>query len=569
MLGRDALAAALVVVIIIASLTAYAAKLSIASTAGESPPKPERVNATFTYFDYAYITYVNGSSAENTTAYFDIPTNYSDGTFNQTAYVITYGGNVSVGGSKGNFSISINLFKGSQGFVVVKVVESFLNDTALITYIAKHPSAFNFSLSSIPSSVRRKYLGKPAKVVVKYVVPAFRKWLGKLLSNDNLTWKNVSKAFIAVLAAYFIYVSGYIHYSASAMPRTLNETVIKRVGDCDDMSRVLTNLLWYYGIPAKINYGYVYIPSFNVTATLEGSAVRFLNNGPHAFVSAYIPKLKWVSLDFLAGSLLNNPFLIQYASTKAVVTKKDVQKIKKELSQFRYAEEVQVYEDHIIPAYLNTTNVVKLLKALHREALPVIALAEPKHNKTVSTNTTTTTTPSNKTRTESSTSTATPATQPKTSTTSPTHTTPVNLTKKTSTTAASSATASTTRTTKVTTTPSASATHIAKTGGRRASRTLGRTTKTLGKGAEAQTSTITSHPVSSSTSRASGRGSTQAHTSSASPTTVGSASTALRGAGGVSGAYVLGFIGCLAAFALVLLILAVLRPSIRVAESGE
>ncbi len=548
---HDALAIAIVALIALASLNTYIARLSLATDPKQhnSLPRPKHVNATFTYFDYAYITYVNGSSSSNTTAYFDIPTNYSDGALNQTVHIIAYGGNVSVGGGKNNASVSIELFNGSQGFVVAKVVESFLNDTAILTYIARHPTAFKFTSTNIPAAIRRKYVRRPAEVVVKYVVPAFRKWLSKLLSNSSIELGNVSKAFIAVLAAYFIYISGYIRYSASAMPRTLNETVIKRVGDCDDMSRVLTNLLWYYGIPAKIDYGYVYIPSFNVTVTLERSAIRFLNNGPHAFVTAYIPGLKWVSLDFLAGSLLNNPFLIQYASTKAVVTRKDIQKIRKELSQFKYAEEVQVYEDHLVPAFLNTTSVNELLKVLHEEALPVIALAKPKHNIVSTTPTTsgavntTITTRSSRTTNMHAKSTATQHMLTHTSTT----TTPAATTEASTTHTSKSLTLSTTSASPTTGNARASK-------GRITHKTVKAGTQTLKRGARAEAQ------------------------SSPKPTGVGGPKHGTEGVGkpsttataskvriyGARQAYVLGFIGCLAVFALVLLIVLLARPSVRI-----
>ncbi len=324
---------------------------------------------TFTLYDYAYVVY----SKNKTTAYFDIPINYSDGTLNQKAYIVMYGGTTYLVGKGGNVSAKMKVYNGSQGYVVVRVEQVVRNLTPIILKIVNSPRIFmNYTA---PKNVVKKYVRKPARIVVSKVVPAYEKWVNTILeSKYNLSVRNVSKAFIAVSAAVFIYLSGYIHYNASAMPRTLNETILKHQGDCDDMSRVLINLLWYYGIPAKIVYGYVYLPPLNLTMSLMGSYMRFVNAGPHAFIMAYIPPIGWMSVDFLAGSLLSNPVVIQGVNLKGSVTKKDIKQIKKSLSQIRYAEEVYLYEDHIIPAYLNTTNKTLLLKILHRLLNPLIRL---------------------------------------------------------------------------------------------------------------------------------------------------------------------------------------------------
>jgi len=69
---------------------------------------------------------------------------------------------------------------------------------------------------------------------------------------------------------------------------TLDEVIKDRKGDCDDISRILVNLLHYYGIPAVMVSGYVFINGFEISIPLENVTYVFNNNGPHAYVMAYL-----------------------------------------------------------------------------------------------------------------------------------------------------------------------------------------------------------------------------------------------------------------------------------------
>ncbi len=318
---------------------------------------------SFTLYDYAYVVLTKNE----TTAYFEIPTNYSDGTLNQTVYIVAYGGDVTLVGKDSNITAQIKVFNGSYGFVVVKIKQTFLNLTDVVLEISRNPKAFADVENEIPQGIREKYVKKPVDIIKQKVVPDFTKWLKERGYRVN----NVSKAFLAVQAAIFIYLSGYIRYNASALPRTLADIVNKHQGDCDDMSRVLMNLLWYYGIPAKMEYSYVYLP-LNMTMPIEGSYMRFFNAGPHAYTLMYIPTIGWVSLDFLAGARLNNPSLVEEESLTAEVTEKQLEHTKQELSRIRYAEEVMLFKDNEIPSKLRTYNINKLMTTLHSMLLPLI-----------------------------------------------------------------------------------------------------------------------------------------------------------------------------------------------------
>ncbi len=334
---------------------------SVSTSAQPSHGKLQHLS--FTLYDYAYVVLTKN----RTTAYFEIPANYSDGTLNQTVYIVAYGGNVTLIGNDSNITVQIKVFNESYGFVVVKIKQTFLNLTDVVLEISHNPKAFANVENEIPQSIREKYVRKPVDIIKQKVVPDFTKWL----KERGYSISNVSKAFLAVQAAIFIYLSGYIHYNASALPRTLADIVSKHQGDCDDMSRVLMNLLWYYGIPAKMEYSYVYLP-LNITMPIEGSYMRFLNAGPHAYTLMYIPTVGWVSLDFLAGARLNNPSLVEGESLTAEVTEKQLEHTKKELSKIRYAEEVMLFKDNKIPSKLRTHNISKLATTLHSMLLLLI-----------------------------------------------------------------------------------------------------------------------------------------------------------------------------------------------------
>jgi len=292
----------------------------------------------FYYLDYAYIVL----TTNNTKGYFESPINYSDGTLNQTVYLRKFGGNVSIVNSTPPYQIEIS--NGSKGFIVLEVVQEYRNSSKFIQEILSNPQSLRGTFHKIPKNISSKYLLKPLKIVNEYVKPSFEKWL----ENKGYSINNVSKAFLAVEAAQFIYGQYFIKYNASGIPRPIDYVIEHRTGDCDDMSRVLLNLLWSYGVPGKMEYSYVYL-SFNATFNIEGSYLTFVNAGPHAYVVAYIPTLGWVSLDFLAGALIKYPSIITGETTDTNVTSGEVEEIKKELSQYRYAEITAIYQDKDIP----------------------------------------------------------------------------------------------------------------------------------------------------------------------------------------------------------------------------
>jgi len=195
-------------------------------------------------------------------------------------------------------------------------------DEMLRAYI--DPYAFPPNTSSrIPPEIEKKFLGKPPKIVVEKLRPAFVEWFEKRVGAPPTDF---GKAVIAVYAAHFI--KSYIHYALSPYPRPLKVIIEKRIGDCDDMARALIALLWSFGIPAVMVYGYVVIQNFNFSVPVEKTLYVFHNMGPHAFALAYIPGYGWLPLDLLAYSLIYNPFVFEGWSTQVRVNQTAVKQFK-------------------------------------------------------------------------------------------------------------------------------------------------------------------------------------------------------------------------------------------------
>jgi hypothetical protein len=369
----------------------------------------------FYYFDYAYIVYSNNE----TLGYFETPINYSDGTVNQTVTTIAIGGKARIVNSTPPYAM--NMTNNTYGYVVLKITQQVKNVSGVVFEIVKNPLIFTGVYNNTPPEIRSKYIKEQVTIVNTTVRDAFESWLKK---NGYLP-SNVSKAFLGVAAAIFIYGQYYIKYSASALPRSIEDVVENRTGDCDDMSRVLINLLWGYGIPAKIQYSYVYLP-FNSTFDVEGSYITYINAGPHAYVLMYIPSLGWVSLDFLAGALINYPSIITGETTEANVTNKDVEELKKELNLYRYAEILELYPEGSVPEDLlqalkagNLSNILYPKISKYVESIQEsLATQNPPQNSSRINTTTTTTAPATHTEFNTTTSTTTSSTQPPTTSTS-------------------------------------------------------------------------------------------------------------------------------------------------------
>lgn len=183
------------------------------------------------------------------------------------------------------------------------------------------PTSSSTSSSIVIPEEASNYLKTPHSKIVKVVKPEYERWFKETYGCDV---KDVGPLGIAATAAYFVQFV-FINYDPSGIPRSIEEVVDARCGDCDDMSRVLVELLNAYGIPAVISVGYVYVSNFDMEMPIENVTYRYVNCGPHAFVMAYISGKGWFSLDFLALTLLARPFVFEDYSRETTIEEEQVQ----------------------------------------------------------------------------------------------------------------------------------------------------------------------------------------------------------------------------------------------------
>ncbi|MCY0868656.1 MAG: transglutaminase-like domain-containing protein [Desulfurococcus sp.] len=270
------------------------------------------------------------NSTVNDTLILETPGNITlDEGFQQTVEaLLAY--NVVFNDSSKQFTFNTSIGRGFFGFFTSRITVCYPDGSSLLEYykLAFRNPMYSPSLNaSMPSDLVEKYVRQPYSKIAEVVVPAFEKWFNE---THGIPVSSASSLGLAVNAAYFVYRE-YFTYNGSSIPRSIDEVISTGQGDCDDLSRVLVELLNYYHIPALIAYGYVYIPDINesgvFTTSIENVTYVFLYNGPHAFTVAYIPSLGWLSLDFLAGSLLEYPFVFEGYTRETLVNETSVEEL--------------------------------------------------------------------------------------------------------------------------------------------------------------------------------------------------------------------------------------------------
>jgi len=331
--------------------------------------------------------FINGISITNSTISEDLvletPLNISlPAGFEQvTEHIASY--NVVFNNSLGAYTFRVEAGRGFVGFFAnkVRVCTSSLNAVTHLLAALNNPSHSPFSQdSAIPRDVVESYVRTPHGRVVEVVVPAYEEWFRE---KYEIGVRNASLLGIAATAALFVYLD-YFNYSIGEIPRSIDEAIRTRQGDCDDMSRVLVELLNYYGIPSIIVSGYVYIDSLEFNMQIRNVTYVYMNGGPHAFAMAYIPGLGWISLDFLAGSLLSNPFIIEgYTRDTSTPSEEEVEEFYGLHSALKAVQVIATLTEDLAESHLGspitTENLIKYLNGVWNKTL----FTETPHTSTV------------------------------------------------------------------------------------------------------------------------------------------------------------------------------------------
>ncbi len=322
------------VLLIVLVLTTLVPSYSLAQadkTISMSVAEFEKITCDTIYFLNAI--YVKNSTL-NTTIYLETPQNLSLGnTLNQTSITL-YVKNLNFSKEHRYYAFNITPGRKFYGFFLSKVMVCGPERARLAHMISaiiqnlRYKYYYKVSNETIPSDIASKYLLKPHKIVIEVLKPEFEAWLKTMF---NVSAKNLSKLALTVAAAYYVYGQFYITYSPSPFPRPVDEVIKEKKGDCDDMSRVLVDLLRSYGIPALVAYGYVVIESKwleHYVVPVENTTYIFHYAGPHAFTIAYVPGLGWMPIDLLAGSMIVYPFIFENFTASTDVNKTAVEEFK-------------------------------------------------------------------------------------------------------------------------------------------------------------------------------------------------------------------------------------------------
>jgi len=304
-------------------------------------PSLSKASESEYYLEFYFINaiyFIN--STRPVLGYLETPTNYTSQPYYQNVSVLYKWGDVYF--DKTSSSFAINATPRSQGGFIVKVIcqgrnlEEMKN---LVKNALKNPFFHkDYDNFPIPSEIKQKYIREPQKLIVENVKPVFENWL----SSKGLKASEMSRLSLAYALAYFSYRE-YITYDPSLAPRSLKQVIETRRGDCDDMSRILVNLLWSYQIPAKIVNGYIYL-NYTEDSKLGNSFYLFRNAGPHAFVMVYLPPLGWTSLDLLAGSFIIFPFVIQKETMFTNVTEKEVKEVVEFHLNYTFVQLMEIFD---------------------------------------------------------------------------------------------------------------------------------------------------------------------------------------------------------------------------------
>lgn len=260
--------------------------------------------------------------------YLETPINLSTRDLNQTVLeVLTRG---AVLNRVGTYYINVSPESPAYAYIFLEIrtcSKSYGSGLDLLRKVLSTPATATIEYGTSYEDIPAEFVGSPPEIVVSVVRRDFEEWLRSY--DLYVLVGNISNypLLVSAFAAKFIYGGVYLKYSASLLPRTLEQVIGSREGDCDDMSRILVSLLWSYGIPAVIAYGYTVLPGFSMTSTVGSFEYVFSEGGPHAFVLAYIPGYGWLSLDFLAGSLLTQPFVFWGLTSNINVTEQDIEEI--------------------------------------------------------------------------------------------------------------------------------------------------------------------------------------------------------------------------------------------------
>ncbi|MCS7119732.1 MAG: transglutaminase-like domain-containing protein [Nitrososphaerota archaeon] len=157
--------------------------------------------------------------------------------------------------------------------------------------------------------------------------------------------KNVLK----ILSSFIRWINENIRYGSDEVPRYPNETLIEKVGDCDDQANLLISLCRIVGIPAYLQIGCIYLPGRQplVLRYWGGSLILNLTRiGWHGWAMVYVPPWGWLPVDLtyvIGDGIYKDP--LNAIRNSALFTQPTVQYAN--VTKYNYVGETRYMRDYL------------------------------------------------------------------------------------------------------------------------------------------------------------------------------------------------------------------------------
>ncbi len=196
----------------------------------------------------------------------------------------------------------------------------------------------SWTLEKIPKELKESYCGEGGPWLVN---DQELQDLAQNIAENETKVLTIVKNFIA-----WIKGPEGIQYETHEVPYYANETLADRQGDCDDQAILLITLCRVYGIPAYLQIGCMYLPTYFDDSEYWNGHVRSVLKrvGWHGWAMVYVPPWRWLPVD-LTYALGGYGDPLNAIKTAAVTSQKTFQYMN--ISQMDYVASARMEMDFL------------------------------------------------------------------------------------------------------------------------------------------------------------------------------------------------------------------------------
>ena len=180
---------------------------------------------------------------------------------------------------------------------------------------------------------------------------ALRKLASQIVGNET----NI----LLLLRDLIQWIKHNVHYETGDLPRYPNETLSGKAGDCDDQANLFIALCRALGIPAYLQMGCIYLPSYDLEASHWNGhwKLKLTRVGWHGWAMVYVPPWGWIPVDLtFAPGILSDPMnaikkaavivypVVQYAN----ITETDYIASTRSYCEFLLSNGFKIYEEDVM-----------------------------------------------------------------------------------------------------------------------------------------------------------------------------------------------------------------------------